>query len=323
MARCPALPGANEYMAWETQPAAEAREVVEAARVARAQHLSESGGDHVDVHGGWNGGAVPGNAITLDAGFDGDTTELVEQLLLEQMGKAANVMQGSYYSEKLAVECAIPLEAGGNLSIMQDASMEQKGHGEAGGIVWKCAAAMAFHLCDRNYFEADFWTGKRCLEIGAGTGILGLAAARLGAAVTITDYGELSELISFNIRRNLSDEQAQRTRVDTLDWNNPETHKRFPPQSWDIILISDVVWADGYGRLPTLLTEIALPTTLIILGFEQRAHKRPELASPTFVPTLRKMFDITDVAFPAELQREHLFLFHLRNPRLIRPESSN
>ncbi len=45
--------------------------------------------------------------------------------MMEQMGKTANVMQGTYYSEKLAVDCAIPEEAGGSLSIMQDPGAEQ------------------------------------------------------------------------------------------------------------------------------------------------------------------------------------------------------
>ena len=108
------------------------------------------------------------------------------------------------------------------------------------------------------------------------------------AAGRITDYGELSELIAVNIRRNLSPEQAARTTVDTLDWNAVDVSRRFPPSRWDVILISDVIWADGYGKLPQTLTEIAAPTTPIILGFEQRAHKRPELGSPTFLPTLRR-----------------------------------
>jgi hypothetical protein len=36
-----------------------------------------------------------------------------------------------------------------------------------------------------------------------------------------------------------------------VDWNNPRTRQRYPPSAYDVILISDVVWADGYGRLPT------------------------------------------------------------------------
>jgi hypothetical protein len=40
----------------------------------------------------------------VDAGFSGDLTALLDQILLEQTGKTATVVQGRHYSEKLAVE---------------------------------------------------------------------------------------------------------------------------------------------------------------------------------------------------------------------------
>lgn len=303
------LPGANDYCAWDTQPpppvcglgtstrstltTAAASDAARAARVARMQQQEAI---HVQMQ------------QVEEIGDDS-----MVQVLMEQLGQTPTMMLGTHYSEKLAVDCDIPDEAGGNLSIMQDPGSEQRGHGEAGGVVWKCAAAMGHHLCDRRYFPRGYWKGKRCLEIGAGTGILGLAAARLGALVTITDYGELSDLIAHNVKRNLSPEQQAATTVDSFDWNHPAVAARFPKEKWDVILISDVVWADGYGRLPQTLTEIASSTTPIVLGFEQRAHKRPELASPTFIPTLHEYFQVDEVEFPVEHQREHLYLYHLHN----------
>lgn len=292
-----AHPPWNDYVAWETQGALAA--AAPAAVPTRAGHRQA--------------------AVAAVSDWDNEQYEtvspLVEQILMEQLGAAPTVMLGTYYSEKMAVACSVPAEAGGELSIMQDPGSEQRGHGEAGGVVWKCAATMVWHLCDRRYFAAGFWVGKRCLEIGAGTGILGLGAARLGAEVIITDYGELSELIAHNITRNLTVEQAERTRVDSLDWNQPGTARRFPAERWDVILISDVVWADGYGNLPQLLTQIAAESTLVVLGFEQRAHKRPELASPTFIPTLARHLSVQEVEFPEEHQREHLFVYHITNDK--------
>jgi hypothetical protein len=82
------------------------------------------------------------------------------------------------------------------------------------------------------------------------------------------------------------------------------------------------VWADGYGRLPQTLTEIASPSTPIILGFEQRAHKRAELASPTFIPTLHEYLQVQEVEFPPSEQREHLYLYHLLNTKSKGPAAS-
>ena len=65
----------------------------------------------------------------------------------------------------------------------------------------------------------------------------------------------------------------------------PWSGKPQPPEAfrpYDVILVSDVVWADGYGRLPIALHQLvtAHQGCKLVLGGEQRGHKRPELGSP-------------------------------------------
>ena len=67
--------------------------------------------------------------------------------------------------------------------------------------VWPGATATARWLCDRD--RGRWLENKHVLELGSGTGLLGLVAARLGAAsVTLTDLPSELHLLRANVARN-------------------------------------------------------------------------------------------------------------------------
>ncbi|KAG7246474.1 hypothetical protein CRUP_017229, partial [Coryphaenoides rupestris] len=72
--------------------------------------------------------------------------------------------------------------------------------GDVGCVVWDAAIVLA------KYFEAECfqnrWANARVLELGAGTGVVGLMAAALGAHVTVTDLEDLQTLLRVNIQEN-------------------------------------------------------------------------------------------------------------------------
>ena len=103
-------------------------------------------------------------------------------------------------------------------------------------VIWECGICLAQHLC-RLYPPrapdtggasdaggAAGLRGKSCLDIGAGTGIVGLAAAALGARSCLTDLPEALGLIRENIEMNrtviVDTEGAPPPVAIALDWND-------------------------------------------------------------------------------------------------------
>ena len=52
--------------------------------------------------------------------------------------------------------------------------------GDVGCVVWDAALVLARFLENTRHFDRDFWVGKRVVELGSGTGAVGLAACVLG-----------------------------------------------------------------------------------------------------------------------------------------------
>jgi len=52
--------------------------------------------------------------------------------------------------------------------------------GDVGCVVWDAALVLSAFLEQETYFPPSFWIGKRVIELGAGTGVVGLAAAAHG-----------------------------------------------------------------------------------------------------------------------------------------------
>ncbi len=77
--------------------------------------------------------------------------------------------------------------------------------------------------------------GKRVLELGCGLGLAGIAAARAGATVVLTDYEEDALLFArYNALRNVPDSAP---RVLLFDWRRPRISEEF-----DLVLGADILY---------------------------------------------------------------------------------
>uniref|UniRef100_A0A5F8A5Z7 Valosin containing protein lysine methyltransferase n=1 Tax=Macaca mulatta TaxID=9544 RepID=A0A5F8A5Z7_MACMU len=82
--------------------------------------------------------------------------------------------------------------------------LQQYGSGGVGCVVWDAAIVLSKYL-ETPEFSGDgahALSRRSVLELGSGTGAVGLMAATLGADVVVTDLEELQDLLKMNINMN-------------------------------------------------------------------------------------------------------------------------
>ena len=86
-----------------------------------------------------------------------------------------------------------------------------------GTMMWEAGVVLAKYL----ELVATF-RRARVIELGAGTGVLGLAAAAMGADVLLTDVADVVPTLAFNVDRNRASVEAKggRARAAALDWTD-------------------------------------------------------------------------------------------------------
>ena len=92
---------------------------------------------------------------------------------------------------------------------------------------------------------------QHVLELGSGTGMAGIVAAKQQAAsVVLTDYQpQILENLHYNVSANISDDLC-RVQVQKLDWNDALSHSDNPinnPQ-YPVILAADVCYQMEHGQ---------------------------------------------------------------------------
>lgn len=84
--------------------------------------------------------------------------------------------------------------------------------------------------------------GMRVLELGAGTGLVGIACSKLGAQVTVTDLREALPFLSKNIDLNFAMKDTNYPTVQELKWG--ENLHSYNPDNYDIIIGADIVYIE-------------------------------------------------------------------------------
>ena len=142
--------------------------------------------------------------------------------------------------------------------------------------LWPTSLVLSNFLCD----NPSLVVGKRIIELGAGTGAVGLVCAQLGAAsVTLTDMPDALGLLARNAARS---ECSSRVRVAACTWGNAEDIDALLKADgpYDVVLCCEVVYQQTEEVLWALAqTQLALaaPGGKVLLGYEFRGALTTDL----------------------------------------------
>ncbi|KAL7873194.1 hypothetical protein AOLI_G00122650 [Acnodon oligacanthus] len=146
--------------------------------------------------------------------------------------------------------------------------MYQCSKGDVGCVVWDAAIVLSKYLETEQFCRSQTWSSKKIVELGAGTGVVGIMAASLGANVTVTDLEDLLPLLELNIRENQTLISTGSITAKVLKWGEDVTD--FLPHP-DYILMADCIYYEqSVQPLVETLKALSGPETCIICCYEQR-----------------------------------------------------
>ncbi|GLC46923.1 hypothetical protein PLESTB_001897200 [Pleodorina starrii] len=116
---------------------------------------------------------------------------------------------------------------------------------EAGAVVWDAGLVLSYYLAHQHSQGRSLVSGRTCLELGSGTGVVGLTAAKLGAThVYLSDLPHLVPYIRENIQLNGLGATCSALPLEWSNWQHLDMARssvlRRPPE---VILAADVVYS--------------------------------------------------------------------------------
>jgi predicted nicotinamide N-methyase len=194
--------------------------------------------------------------------------------------------------------------AGTAVSVTQTPGKEANSTGGTGSTVWNCAFVMCKYL--EKLARSGNWSDRTVLEVGSGTGVVGLACALAlrPKCLIISDLEEQIPLIRLNVERakaaatpDTADLWA-RVKIAEFNWASAPTMQPGPP--YDIVVASDCVWPKvDNALLIQALLNVTDRNTLVMLAYEQRG----KACQTTFFEPAARHFTFTRIP-TAELDQK-------------------
>ncbi|KAM9397013.1 protein N-lysine methyltransferase METTL21A-like [Salvelinus alpinus] len=158
-------------------------------------------------------------------------------------------------------------------------------------VVWDAAVVMCMYL-ELGQVEL---TGKVAIELGAGTGLVGIVAALLGAKkVTITDREPALGFLAANVKENIPPDQLGAVEVSELTWG--QGLERYPTGGFDIVLGADIVYLeDTFPSLLQTMEHLSSESSVVLLACKIRYER-----DTNFLSMLKQRFTVHEVHYDKE-----------------------
>jgi len=192
-----------------------------------------------------------------------------------------------------------------------------------GACLWDGAILLAAFLAAQPDYR---FVGAKCIELGAGVGLVGIALAKMGAFVTLTDIDKVLPLLEDNLRANGIPERAMAggggwAAVEPLEWGKAGWMQRVgamsdPPPEW--ILAADCCYIDNDGISPSTSAFVETcaglcgPGTRCLVAFERRSPEVRQCFLQEAKAKFRRVEMIPVSQFPPPLRLEYCDLWELR-----------
>ncbi|KAM9708164.1 protein N-lysine methyltransferase METTL21D [Menidia menidia] len=189
--------------------------------------------------------------------------------------------------------------------------------GDVGCVVWDAAIVLAKYLETKQFYdpasEVNVWSGSTVVELGAGTGVVGLMAATLGAQVFVTDLEDLQTLLTLNIHENQALVSSGSITAKVLKWGD-DVSEFLPPPHY--ILMADCIYYEqSIVPLVESLKLLSGPETCIICCYEQRTEGVNPEVERRFFELLEQNFSTEKIPFDKqdqEFRSPDIHILHIR-----------
>ncbi|XP_063284865.1 protein N-lysine methyltransferase METTL21A [Pelobates fuscus] len=169
-------------------------------------------------------------------------------------------------------------------------------------VVWDAAVVLCMFL------EAGSINlkGSSVIELGAGTGLVGIVAGLLGAHVTITDRDVAMDFLKSNVNENLPPGLQDKVFIKPLTWGR--ALEDFP--TFDVIVGADIIYLEEtFPDLLQTILHLSSENSLVLLSCRLR-YKRDQ----NFLDMMKLHFTVTEVHYDSNTD-VHIFKAHKKIQR--------